>query len=79
MTNDVSPYIDIVEVGTSPSGKTKTWEVRSKRTPDDIPGHIFWHGPWRKYVYSSTDAIYDWKCLRQIANFCEVATKDHLS
>jgi hypothetical protein len=76
--NDVSPYIDIVEVGTSPSGKTKIWHVVNKRDPaNDVPGVIKWHGGWRKYVYYSGEAFYDWQCLRQIANFIEDATNIH--
>lgn len=79
MSDDVSPYIDIIEVGASPSGKTKIFHVVNRRNPEDVPGIIKWHGPWRKYVYESGPAIYDWKCLRQIADFCEAATKEHLS
>lgn len=75
MSSELSPYIDIVEVGTSPSGKTKIWEVRNKRDPEnDIPGIIKWNGGWRKYVYYSGEAFYDWQCLRQIANFIEDQT-----
>lgn len=78
MNSDVSPYIDIVEVGTSVSGLTKVFEVRNKRDPEhDIPGIIKWNGGWRKYVYHSGEAFYDAQCLRQIANFCEDQTTIH--
>lgn len=78
MTADLSPYIDIVEVGTSPSGKTKVWHVVNKRDPEnDVPGIIKWNGGWRKYVYYSGEAFYDWQCLRQIANFIEDQTTIH--
>jgi hypothetical protein len=75
--NKPSPYIDIVEVGTSKSGITKIWHVVNKNNPDDIPGVIAWNGGWRKYVYYSGDAYYDWQCLRQIADFIEAKTRDH--
>lgn len=76
--NNVSPYIDIVEVGKSASGLTKVFEVRNKRDPEnDIPGIIKWNGGWRKYVYYSGEAYYDSQCLRQIADFCDDQTLIH--
>ena len=77
MSSDVSPYIEIVEVGTSKSGKTKVWHVRNKGNEFDVPGVIAWNGGWRKYVFYSNEAYYDWQCLRQIADFIEQATADH--
>lgn len=75
-----SPYIDIVEVGLSSTGKTKIWHVVNKNDPEnDIPGVIKWSGAWRKYVFHSELAFYDHKCLRQIADFLEHATADHRS
>lgn len=78
-SNTPSPYIEIVEIGLSPSGKTKIWKVVNKNNPDDVPGIIKWNGGWRKYVYYSVHAYYDWQCLRQIADFIEEQTKDHRS
>lgn len=78
MNDTVSPYIDIIEVGTSPSGKTKVWHVVNKRDPEhDIPGVIKWSGAWRKYVYHSELAFYDSVCLRQIADFMSEQTVLH--
>lgn len=80
MSDNVSPYVEIVEAGTSPSGKTKIWEVRniSKGTHEnDVPGWIQWSGAWRGYVYVCDESMYDSKCLRQIADFIEAANKDH--
>jgi hypothetical protein len=77
MSDAVSPYIDIVEAGTSSTGKTKIWHVVNKTHDDDQPGIIRWHGAWRKYVYESGPAFYDAKCLRQIADFIERATQEH--
>ncbi len=76
--NATSPYIDIIEVGKSPSGKTKIFHVVNKRDPqNDVPGIIKWNGGWRKYVYYSGEAYYDWQCLRQIADFIEAQTLIH--
>lgn len=82
MGDNVSPYIEIVQVGTSPSGKTKVWEVRNISNgthSDDVPGFIRWHGAWRGYVYECEASFYDAKCLRQIADFIDAANKDHRS
>lgn len=79
MANNVSPYIDIVEVGTSASGKTKVYEVRNISNgthSNDIPGVIRWHGAWRGYVYECEASFYDAKCLRQIADFIDGANKE---
>jgi len=78
MPDNVSPYIDIVHVGNSPSGKTKIFHVVNKRDPEhDVPGVIKWSGAWRKYVYHSDLAFYDAQCLRQIADFIESETNAH--
>lgn len=73
----VQKYINIEKVGTSTSGKTKVWAVTGKNGAEDGIGYIKWSGAWRKYVYYSDEAFYDWDCLRLIADFCESATKDH--
>jgi hypothetical protein len=73
----VKKWVNITQVGLSPSGKTKVWHVTGKDGPNDGIGEIKWHGAWRKYVYYSDEAFYDWDCLRLIAEFCETATRDH--
>ena len=80
MSNDVSPYIKIVQVGTSKSGLTKVYEVRNTSSGthgEDVPGIIKWHGPWRGYVYECEASFYDAKCCRQIADFIDVANAEH--
>jgi hypothetical protein len=80
VSDSISPFIEIVQTGTSASGKTKVWEVRniSKGTNEnDVPGWIRWHGAWRGYVYECEASFYDSKCLRQIADFIGTANKEH--
>lgn len=77
MSDNVSPYIEFKDMGLSASGKTRVWYVVNKNNPDDVPGIIKWNGGWRKYVYHSGPAYYDWQCLRQIADFIEDQTKIH--
>lgn len=75
----MSKYIDIVEAGSSPSGKTLIWNVVNVHPNNACTlGVIRWHGPWRKYVFEQPDgAYYDWECLRKIADFIEAATAAH--
>lgn len=77
----MSKYIEILEAGLSPSGKTKRWVVSNVHPNNAGPlGQIRWHGAWRKYVFEQPDgAFYDWECLRMIADFIEAATKEHYS
>lgn len=44
-------YLEFVETGTSPSGRTKRWEVRSI-SQDASLGGIEWFGRWRQYVFA---------------------------
>lgn len=55
--------------------KTKIWWVVPKNSTDHI-GRISWYGPWRKYCFFTTDnkAVFEWRCLRDIADFCEQQT-----
>ena len=71
-------WIRFVYIGTSPSGKTKKWEVRAKED-EIIVGYITWYGRWKGYVFSATDeyTIFEKTCLRDIANFIEEQTVLH--
>lgn len=73
----VKKWVTFTEAGTSKSGLTKIWHVTGKNGPEDGIGIIRWHGAWRKYVYESDPAFYDWDCLRLIAEFIEEQTKLH--
>lgn len=74
----VKKWVTFTEIGASKSGITKVWAVTGKNGPDDGIGIVRWHGAWRKYVYESDQAFYDWDCLRLIAQFCEDETKAHI-
>lgn len=71
----ISKWIEIVPNGTSPSGTTKRWRVRNKRTGENI-GEIKWYGAngFRGYCYfigfdGSGWMLYDAPCMRMIADF----------
>lgn len=64
-------------VGTTPSGKTKIWDVVLK-DQSVIGGQIRWWGAWRKYAFfPKSQTYYEADCLRTIARFCEDETNTH--
>ena len=68
-------YVQFVE-GT-PKPKTNVYEVVTlgDRT---VIGEIMWYGPWRKYCFFPGDhTVFEQKCLREIADFCERETAEH--
>lgn len=69
-------HLEMVFLKDSPSGKTKIWEVRNV-TLDETLGTIGWNGGWRKYVYKSPEAVYDARCLRDIAWMLDRAKDDY--
>ncbi len=70
-------FIRFAGIGLSKSGKTRMWAV----TDADgmyVLGKIKWHGHWRGYAFfpeQDTETLYEQKCLREIADFLEEATK----
>jgi hypothetical protein len=63
--------------------KTRFWNVTPTDAPWDVLGRIKWYSPWRKYCFFpsngaiTTYTVFEWKCLRAIAQFCEDQTKLH--
>ena len=72
-------YIHFEQHGTSPTGKTKIWEVLTSDGEDTLLGHIKFYSPWHQYSFFAdspfTDLVFEKTCLRDIANFCEEQTK----
>lgn len=63
--------------------KTKAWDVAPTGQPTETLGRIKWYGAWRKYCFFphngtiSSYTVFEWQCLRDIAQFCEDQTKSH--
>lgn len=73
----VASFIKFELVGPSKSGLTNIWRVVNTNTGEEI-GQVYWHGAWRKYVYfTPLDSIYDWECMRLLADFIEEKTMEH--
>lgn len=70
-------YLNFVLHGTTASGLTNKWRVHNINDDRNILGWVAWYGPWRKYVFNAGGALFDAKCLREIADFCESQTKEH--
>jgi len=75
----------ILFIESGPTGKkTERWNVFSKYeiTENDsfagLLGQVKWFGRWRKYSFFPVmGAIFEEICLRDIAQFCVDATKEH--
>lgn len=72
----MSKYLKFNEVGNSPSGKTKIFEVCKT---DGFPlGRIQWHGAWRKYVFEpEAETIFDEECLADVCQELLNRTQQH--
>ena len=70
-------YIDFIDVGTSPSGKTKRWNVVAKASPTISLGTVRWYAPWRRYSFQTTESIFDDGCLQEIVDFVKKVTAEH--
>lgn len=62
-------------VPTPSTGKTERWEVET--LTGNLLGHVRWHGAWRQYAFDSLLSVYEPRCLRDIANFCETKTREY--
>lgn len=69
-------WIEFVDAGTSPSGKTRRWNVRTR--DGGHLGGVSWYAPWRRYAFNpAPSTVYEQDCMRTIADFCETQTRDH--
>lgn len=71
----LTKHLEFDFIGASPSGKTKIWAVNN--LSNGTIGEIRWAGNFRKYaLYPYNMTLFDSKCLRDIADFLDVVTKD---
>jgi hypothetical protein len=72
-------YIRFDDAGPSTSGKTRLWDVVNKNHQTKL-GRVMWYGGWRQYVFVPHDGTeYSAGCLRDIAAFVDLKTKEHRS
>lgn len=63
----MSEYLEFVEV--HDTGKTKVWQVLSKRR-GDVLAVISWHGAWRQYTFRpNPNTIWNTGCLADVQAF----------
>lgn len=69
----MATWVDFKDVGSSPSGKTRIWQVVTTYDGGGVVlGQIRWHGAWRKYAFfPATGTLYEPTCLRDIAEFID--------
>ena len=69
-------YIHFVDAGTSKSGLTKIWYVKS--VAGTALGTISWHAPWRRYCFTpAVNTLFDAECLIDITNFLTLEMDNH--
>jgi hypothetical protein len=61
-------FLTFEDRGTSESGKTKRWVVKSVQG-SGLLGWIEYKATWRRYVFTTTGATFDATCLQEIALF----------
>jgi hypothetical protein len=69
-------FLKFNDAGTSPSGRTKRWNVTSGED-SFVLGIIRWYAPWRKYVFDDGNSVFDANCLQEIADFVKTQTQEH--
>ena len=70
-------YIEFQDIGTSPSGKTRRWNVVAKADPTVSLGRVYWYAPWRKYIFHTAESIFDDGCMQEIIDFVKKSTAEH--
>ena len=69
-------YIEFKYAGTSESGKTCRYIIKSLNK-GDILGYISWYSPWRQCVFKATaTAVWSDGCLEEIRNFLNTLNKE---
>jgi hypothetical protein len=67
-------FIEIRLCPQNPKRKTQTWFVFPKHATYPL-GRIYWWSAWRCYCFVPEGrTVYEQKCLREIADFCEAQT-----
>lgn len=74
------PWIRFERTPASGKQVTKSWWVfeRKALAGGGLLGGIRWYGPWRGYAFFPLNGtVFEWRCLRDIATFCEAETAAH--
>ena len=65
--------------GSSPSGKTQKWTVRSAADGGNtLLGEIRWFSNWRQYCfYPAADTIWNSDCLDEVTRYLAKVNREH--
>jgi len=71
-------FVDAIYEGPSKSGKSKVFRLVVHDTGATL-GFLKWTGRWRCYAfYPNAETLYEKRCLRDIADFCEEESRAQL-
>ena len=74
---DGPKFIVFKDVAPQLGAKTKRWVVSTKQGGE--LGRVQWFTNWRRYCFFPLPGTtYDANCLRDIADFCEQKTREHV-
>jgi hypothetical protein len=75
----MSKWIQFVDRGVPSGKKTRIWSVHPiELSGASQLGEVRWFSPWRQYgFYPAANTVFERRCLRDIANFCEQQTHLH--
>ena len=60
------------------TGKTWIWQVVTRDGHSNLLGVVKWFSRWRCYAFfPGVETIFEERCLRDIASFCENETVKH--
>lgn len=77
MATEKVKHVRFKFISSSDSGRTNVWEVQTTEN-NLFLGSIKWFGAWRRYsFFPEFGSVFEWACMRDIADFCELKTKEH--
>ena len=72
----MATYIEFVQRTKPENKKTSVWEIYDKENESYL-GLVKFYEAWREYCFFAAPCtIFEWICLREIADFCEERTRE---
>lgn len=71
-------FITFQDVGYVSVGAATRKYILTNKTIGSIIGIVKWNNAWRRYCLSpGENSVFDAKCLREVAEFCDIQTEHH--
>ncbi len=74
----MSKWITLAPAEVQKGTRTLRWKVLT--VDGGLLGHVQWFARWRCYAFfPDAETVFEKSCLRDLAKFCEQATRDHMA